>query len=204
MSTFVPITDGAEAEIQLTLFDRPCELTLHFLNESPPTTDFQLGLLAVTLGSWFRSEVLAHLSSDLALRQVQVYDASVFGSTRITDVSFSGVGGVGLPSYPANVSAVISFIPSFGARVRANRNYLPGIPGSAVSGNSLQPTFMATMRSSFGDLVDIAEAVDWRWVCVRRFSAGVALSEAAIARIDHARFNRTSTAQRRQRLHNTF
>jgi len=204
LSTFVPIVDGAEGEIQFSLFDRPCEVTLHFLNRTPPTTTGQLGLLAVTLGSWFSSEVLNHLSSDLLLRQVQTFDASVSGSTRITDVTFSGTGGIGLPSYPASVAAVVSFIHAFGGSVRSNRNYIPGIPGGVISGNNLSLSFRNAMIEAYQDLIDIADGINWRWVCVKRFEEGAPLSEAVVQRVDHVRFNQNSTGQRRQRLHNTF
>lgn len=201
---FVPIPEGAEAEIRLTLFDRPCELTLHFRSITGVVDTANLSALAVRLGLWFSGEVLPHLSSDLVFRETAVFDATVAGTSSIIDVTGAGSGGVGLASFSAMLAGVIAFVPATQPTVRANRNYIPGLPNGSVSGNHLTPTFMAQMRDAYIDLIDIAPLAGYRWVCVHRFAGFTPLSAAVTARVITATFLRRTVGQRRRRVLNSF
>lgn len=204
MSTFVPIPEGADAEIRLTLFARPCELTLHFRSITGVVDTANLTALAVRLGLWFSSQVLPHLSSQLEFRETAVFDATVAGGPSFIDVTGAGFGGQEITSFSAMVAAVIAFIPASVPNVQANRNYLVGLPKGTVVGNDLSPAFMTAMRTAYINLIDIAPLAGYRWVCVHRFAGFTPLAEALTARVVTATFLRRTAGQRRKRVHNSF
>lgn len=202
--TFVPITNGAEVECVYTLFDRPLEVTLHFVDRSPPVTTAHLGLLAVTVGQWQSEQVLPLLSSDLTLNLVRATDQTTFGGASATDVTFAGPGGVGISSYTAIEAAVISLVPFIGARVRRNRNYVAGIHGGVVSRSRLSAAFVSALEDAYDTLIDRSDTINWRWVAVSRFLDNSPRSTALTARIDHSRVFRPVVGQMRRRKLNSF
>lgn len=201
---FVPIPDGADIEIRLTLFDRPLELTLHAIAETPPQTSFSRSSLATFVDLWFSSQLLPLLSSDLAYRETVVRDATVAGGDESVSTVSVGVGGQEIRSYAAMVAAVIAFLPASNSGLRSNRNYIPGMHDGVVVGGRLRPEFMSASIGVYNNLIDIFPLAGWIWVCVHRFAGFTPLSEAAVSQVIHARYNRRVTGQRRKRVHNSF
>ena len=204
MSAFVPIPDGADIEIRLTLFDRPLELTLHAIIEAPPQDAFDRSRLATFVDLWFHDQLLPHLSSDLRYRETVVRDATAAGGAESVSTLSTGFGGQALRSYSAMVAAVIAFLPANQSGMRSNRNYIPGLHDGIAGGGRLNPAFVSASIEAYDNLIDIFPLAGWIWVCVHRFSGFTPLAEATISPVIHARYNRLVTGQRRKRVSNTF
>jgi hypothetical protein len=204
MSTFVPIPNGADLEIRLTLFDRPLELTLHAVAISPPQTSSMRSSLATQVDIWFRGQLLPLLSSDLVYRETVVTDATVVGGDQSAVSVAPASGGQTIGSYSAMVAAVIAFRPPSNVSIRSNRNYIPGIHGGISVGGRLTSTFMNAAVSAYNNLIDIMPLAGWRWVAVHRFNGSTPRTSAATGNVQAARFNQRVTGQRRKRVSNSF
>lgn len=200
----MPVPDTATCSLRHTLFDRYAENTLHFRNLSPPNSPLRLANLAGFVGAWWADNILPWLSFDLQYLMARAQDISVAGGDFVDDVSFSGSGGTVRNALPASVAPVVSFSTATTSMITRNRNYLVGIPDTAVIGNRLHPEWWPHIIEGYDALIDLASAQQWRWVGVHRFVGSTPLSEGVVGRVDHARFLRYTVGQRRKRLHNEF
>jgi hypothetical protein len=163
-----------------------------------------MGLLAVTVGQWWRFQVLPLLSFDVQFLRVTATDQTVESGLSIDDVTWAHAGGVVSNAMPASVSPVIHFYTAFGSGVSRNRNYIPGVSWAHVLGNKLHPEWWPAVVEGYNALIDAAPGADFDWVGVHRFAGSTPLSEGITSEVTHARFLRFTVGQRRKRLHNSF
>lgn len=201
---FVPVPNVVTCELVHSLQERPCEVTLHFENRTPPNDGFTQAAIANRVGFWWRFNILPWLSWDLQFLYVRCTDQSVVGGLEVSDSTWAAAGGTVRNAMPASVAAVIQLWTGVQTGVTRNRNYIPGLPDTSVLGNKLHPEWMPHIVEGYNALIDQAPLADHWWVGVHRFEGYTPLAEGVSSQVVHARFLRTTVGQRRKRLHHSF
>lgn len=204
MTPFVPITDGAQVEIVFVLAGEVVENRLWFVSRQPPVNGTNLAALAQGVFDWYVAEALPYLSSSLQLAAVEAFDWTSTPSPTIAVAGTPTNGGASVEAHSANVADRIWFYSAAAPDRIRNSNFITGIPKDAVTINTVDQTFRASLRDAYVDLIDLAAAFGpfpaWRWVCASAWDAGSLRTEQRVLRTDFIRYNRPWVAQRRKRL----
>lgn len=123
-------------------------------------------------GAWFATTLAPNLSEDWApVRAIGVDLGSPTGST--ASVGLGGVGGVTGEAAPNNVAACISLRTAQRGRSGHGRNFIPGIPNSLITLNTLDTGFINDLTTAYLELVGAGTfAAGWQLVVVSRRTAG--------------------------------
>lgn len=204
-SAFVPLNSGAQAQIVFTLDSKVVENRLWFLFDNPPFGSLELTGLAAGLYNWHTTKVLPYLSSDLQLAAVEVFDWTADPSPTIVVAGPPINGGVAEKSYSANVATRVNLRWPRAFRERMNCNFVPGLPDSAVTLNTLDPTFRNRIWEAYADLIDdtrlFAPVLNWRWVVASAIDAGTLRSELLVGEcIGPVEEEKLKLGQRRKRM----
>lgn len=184
MGVFVPIPGGVQAELVFVSLDVVCENRLWFTFDTPPITGADLTGLANGLADWHTTYVMPYLSRQYTLARIDLRT----WDTPPTGLPFTYVvgqiGGVDEEPHSANVAVVVPFRWPLGFREKRNKNYIPGVPLSAVNLNTVTDTFSEAMREAYSALIDAARdwepALHWRWRVASAFDGGSARSEQLV------------------------
>jgi hypothetical protein len=206
MSVFVPLLDGAQAEIVYE-FNRSKIMSnrLWFIFDNPPITQVALDGLAAGLNGWFNTKVLPHLSSEITYAATKAYDWTADPPPFISGAGLSALGGSASPTHSANVAVRVNLRWPTAMRQRMNCNFVPGVPQSGVNLNTLESTFANNIWSAYADLIDdtrlFSPILNWRWVVTSQFDAGAARTSQLWGEcIGPVRPERLKLGQRRTRL----
>jgi len=147
---------------QLTIID------LSWVN-SGSVTPTNLNQLVNDVGTWFTDVFTPQLSSDWASTRVVGTDLSDLTGPRI-DVANPATGGVSGEAAPNNVAACISFRTAQRGRSSRGRNFIPGIPNSLITLNTLADAFVSNMSIVYENLIGAGLfSAGWQWCVVSRF-----------------------------------
>lgn len=167
---FVPVPDTAHVRLegqvdgQLTIND------LYWRVSGGGITPVNLAVLVTFVGGWGQSNLAPRLSDDWALVRTIATDLSAANSYQV-ELATPATGGISGEANPNNVAACVKFSTALSGRSFRGRNFVPGIPGSVVTLNTMDPTFMSDILSEYGALVGAGTALPgWEWVVVSRFS----------------------------------
>lgn len=205
MGAFVPLNSGAQVELLFTLGGVVVENRLWFIYDTPPFGSLELQGLANGVADWHVNNVLPLLSVDITLASVVAYDWTVPGRSVFELASPNAAGGTNSPTYSANVAVLVPFRWPIGVRERRNGNYVPGIPDSAVTLNTVDPTWSGMMFDAYAALVDLTRMFypieTWRWVNTSGVDGGLPRSEMVWGDVEGPSFVQPfKIGQRRQRL----
>lgn len=132
-----------------------------------------LGSLAAALGTWTTDQLAPLLSRDVTFNSVRCVDLGTQTGPE-GNAGFTAVGGVDQEAAPNNVAACISLRTDQRGRSGRGRNYIPGIPNTLVTLNTLDPTFMDDLINAYGLLVGAGTfVVGFQLVVLSRFTGGV-------------------------------
>jgi len=135
------------------------------------------------IASWYSTFILPFLSSDIDCQLVKVSSWATNPPPTVAFTSISAAGAVAEESHSANVAAVVRFVwTSDSSRKRKNKNFIAGLPLSAIDLNTLTPTYQDILFEAYAALVDSAPAWSagniWRWVVVSLIDNNSVRSEA--------------------------
>lgn len=206
MGVFVPIPNGAQAELIFTLGGEVVENRLWFTFDNPPITTPDFQGLADGVFAWHAANILPFLSSDLQLLFVQVKDWAEEPPLFAAVSSAAPVLGGGSPSHSANVACFVGFRwPGQYASERRNGNFVPGVPTDQVLLNTPTDAFRNAMYEGYSSLIDetrlFTPVFNWRWVVASAIDNGSARAEQLVGEAEGPfprRFIRLG--QRRKRL----
>lgn len=150
---------------QLTIND------LYFFS-SGAITPLSLQTLVDGVQDWFATVLTPLLSDDWSSTGVHGVDlGSATGAA--ADASAINPGGVSGEANPNNVAMVVSFRTAQRGRSGHGRNFVPGIPGSAVTLNTLDPAFISDVLAAYAQLIGAGTFVTgWQWVVLSRQTEG--------------------------------
>ena len=169
---FIPVPNVAQIQCLgrvdgcLTVNDLYFEISGGGINQT------NLAALVFVVSTWFTGNLAPLLSDDWTSERVIGVDLTSNVGPR-SELSVSTPGGVAGEANPNNVAACVSFRTGGRGRSSRGRNFVPGIPGSVVTLNTLDPAFIS-------DLIGVYDGVKgpgtfltgWQWVVVSRFTAG--------------------------------
>lgn len=206
MAPFVPLTDGAQVEVVSVLGGIVVTNRLWFTTDDPPITQTSLDGLAVGVYSWYILRVLPFLSVDLQLAAIVAKD---WTSDPPPFISVAGPpinGGDTDEAHSANVAVVAPFRwPLNFSKLKRNKNYVPGIPKSAVDVNTVTETFSGNIFEGYAALIDAARLfsplLTWRWRVTSAWEGNVLRSTQFVRdSIGPPPGQRLKIGQRRKRL----
>ena len=152
---------------QLTIND------LYFAITGGGITITNLHDLVLAVEDWVGTTLAPILSDDWTCERVVAVDLSNDVGARF-DLASGAVGGVAGEANPNNVAACISFRTGLRGRSFRGRNYVPGIPGSVVTLNTMDPTFINDLELAYTALVGPGTFLaGWEFVVVSRVTGGV-------------------------------
>jgi len=145
---------------------------LYFEVSGGGITPVNIATLANAVAAWFLDELTPELSQDWSAVRVQAFDLGDPAGAAATATS-AGPGGVAGESAPNNVAACISIRTASRGRSGRGRNFLPGVPNSLITLNTLDNTFMATLVSVYEQLIGPGTFLaGWQQVIVSYYTAG--------------------------------
>jgi hypothetical protein len=170
---FQPATNIAQCQLmgvvdnQLTVNDLYFEISgggINFTN---------LSAITAAVASWFSGTLAPLLSDDWsAVRVIGTDLTTAVGPRR--EISSPAPGGVSGEANPNNVAMCVSFRTELRGRSARGRNFVPGIPGSVVTLNTLDPTFISDVTTAYFALAGPGTFLaGWQWVVLSRETAGV-------------------------------
>lgn len=161
---FYVMPHGIQVEVVHTLFESVCECVFTFLPR-PFVGEPTLESASLAVYQYWTQSVLPRLSHQLSFYKVRAVDISDFnGQSAEVVLPEPILGGMITPSCTASVAVRVNLRvvnPPGGAK---GCFFLPGIPTNQVAGNTLAPSWVADMNDHVSDLIDLAEANNWRWV----------------------------------------
>jgi hypothetical protein len=130
--------------------------------------------LLTNLGSWLDTTLSALLSRDLSFTRIRGVDlGSAIGIAQ--EVAAPYTGGVDVEAAPNNVAACVSLRTAQRGRSGRGRNFVPGIPNSVITLNTLDPTFISDLVNAYANLIGPGGFTPgWQLVVLSRVTAGAA------------------------------
>lgn len=204
MITFVPLADGALAEL-LFLYDGvPLSCGLWFVSRQPPVDSTQVGALAAGVEAWAVDHLMPELGNDLLLDSVRATDWTVDPAPSIAVVPALVSGGAAERSLSASVAIRVVFKGSSDQTFKDGSNFVPGVPLSATAGNAYTLELRDAVFEAYVALIDLAPVFGpfpaWRWVVTSGIINGAPRSTRAFARTDFVLFPSPFVSPRRRRV----
>jgi len=144
---FQPCPSIASSVISGTMDGQLVGLTQHWF-ASGAITGASLSGLATSLSNWVSAQLAPLLSRDVTFNLVSCADLST-ATGAMGEQSFTATGGVDQESAPNNVAAVISLRTAERGRSGHGRNFIPGLPNTLISLNTLDPDFIAALIAAY-------------------------------------------------------
>ncbi len=168
---FIPVPQCAQVQIQGVIDGQETINDLYFSHGT--TIDITaLQALADAVDNWYWASILPELSNDFTYVRTIVTDLTTNTSGVAFQSANTGPGGVTGESNPNNVAACISFRTALRGRNWRGRNFIPGIPGSVVTLNTIGNAFITNVQAGYRLLKFGGTTIpgDWSWVVVSRYS----------------------------------
>lgn len=156
------------ADNQLTIND------LHFEISGTGITDVSLNALCTAIVPWVAVTLCPLLSNEWTATRVVGVDLTTVDGPEVTQ-NVSTAGGVSGEAVPNNVAACVSFRTAHRGRSFRGRNFVPGVPNSVVTQNTLSTPFITDLLAAYANLVGAGVFLPgWQFVVVSRRSGGIA------------------------------
>lgn len=125
--------------------------------------------LATDVNSWAITDLAPNLSEDWSYVGCRAFDlGNQYGAG--VEVAGSTAGGVSGEAAPNNVAACVSFGTGLRGRSFRGRNYIPGVPNSVITLNTLSDIFMSNIVGAFTSLIGAGTfSAGWQWVVLSRY-----------------------------------
>jgi hypothetical protein len=167
---FVPVPNTLQVDVLYLWDGQRVENTLYF--EEPDGWDApSIGVFLGELRTLISEELMPLLSVSIQFIELvgRLLDtASSVGVVLSVTPTISGSNPV--EAVPNNVTYTVSFRTGLTGRSFRGRNYVPGIPNDAVTGNTIEAGFRTGVLAFYDALMALATVEGVIWVVVSRFS----------------------------------
>jgi hypothetical protein len=166
---------AAPSILQTTLEGRmDNQLTINdlFWFSSGAITSISVNSLLTNLFNWLNTSLSALLSRDMAFTRIRAVDlGSPIGLAQEMTAAFTG--GVDVEAAPNNVAACVSLRTAQRGRSGRGRNFVPGIPNSVITLNTLDAAFITDLVNAYNNLTGAgAFTAGWQLVVLSRVTGG--------------------------------
>lgn len=185
---FIPVPNVALARLEGTIDGQQTINTQYWEISGGGITPTNLNTLATALLGWFRGTLALQLAEDWNTVRVTCYDLTTENSY-IAEAADSVAGGVASEATPNNVAACVSFRTGIGGRSFRGRNFLPAVPGSVVTLNTISPTWISNILTAYGALIGAGDFLaGWQWGVASRYTGGAPRVSGIISPVTAAIF----------------
>lgn len=169
---FQPATNIAQVTVQGRVDGQITINNLYFEVSGGGITAVNLAQLVSAVDFWASDSLAPQLSDDWSYEITTGRDLTVANGVQVT-ASAPTPGGVSGEANPNNVAVCVSLRTAFGGRSFRGRNYVPGIPATAVTLNSIDPTFSTNLLVVYNALVGAGTfEPGWQLVVLSRYTLG--------------------------------
>ncbi|HKH19362.1 MAG TPA: hypothetical protein VKB53_00360 [Gammaproteobacteria bacterium] len=131
-----------------------------------------LATLEAAIATWVIGELAPLLSDDWTATKVRCVDLTT-QTGPVVEVPVVATGGTAGEACPNNVAAVVSFRTAQRGRSARGRNFVPAVPGSLVTLNTLDAGWITDIITAYLSLVGAGTFVlGWQWVVLSRVFEG--------------------------------
>lgn len=169
---YQPVPDVAHITLEGTVDGQVTINDLYFEVSGGGITPINLGALLLAVSVYWTTNVVPLLSEDWTAVAVSATDlTTATGPSLETAVGVDG--GVAGEAAPNNVAACVSFATAQRGRSSRGRNYVPAVPNSVITLNTMSTTFISNLSDAYNGMAGPgALAAGWQWVVVSRQTAG--------------------------------
>lgn len=141
-------------------------------------TPANIGTLCGDIGAWVGDVLAPLLSRDWTAFRVRGFDLSVANGA-VNESPLSATGGVDVEAAPNNVAACVSLRTGTRGRSGHGRNFVPGIPNSVITLNTLDSGFISDLVAAYFTLAGAGSfSAGFELVVLSRIQGGVPLANA--------------------------
>ena len=173
---FQPVPNVAQIVLEGRVDSQQTINDLYFGISGGGITVVNLQTLVDAMTTWFGINLAQLLSDDWACVRVIGIDLTSQSGPRVEN-AVGNTGAISGEANPNNVAATVSLRTGLRGRSFRGRNFVPAIPGSVVTLNTLDPTFISDLLNEYNILVGPGTFLaGWELVVVSRIQGGVVLS----------------------------
>lgn len=177
---FQPVPNVALTRLE-GVVDRQLTInTLHWEISGGGINAVNLGTLVSAVANWMATQYAPLLSDDWTAVRVVGVDLTVQTGPEVV-ASVTAIGGISGEANPNNVAMAVSLRTANRGRSYRGRNFLPAVPGSAVTLNTLDAGYISTVLTAYGNLIGAGTFTPgWQLGVVSRKQGGVLLANGII------------------------
>jgi hypothetical protein len=169
---FIPVPNVAQITMEGAVDRQQTINDIYFEVSGGGITGVNLFAITFAVATWFAGTFAPLLSRDWAAVRVRGRDLTAANSF-IAEAGAAAVGGIDEEAAPNNVAACIKLATAVAGRSFRGRNYIPGIPNSKVTLNTLDAGFIADFENAYSSLTGAGTFLaGWEMVVVSRFTGG--------------------------------
>lgn len=173
---FIPVTGSVQVTVE-GVADNQLTINDTYWQASGAVNLSGMVGLGEAVSGWVGSAFAPLLSEDWSSTRVRVVDLSSPTGLFFETASVN-TGGVAGEAAPNNVAACVSIRSANRGRSGRGRNYVPGIPNSLITLNTLDNGFISDLLSAYTQFVGAGLfIVGWQWCVLSRFNLGAPRTE---------------------------
>lgn len=195
---FKQLTNGIRVAMEYLWEGKTVTNIIHVVSDVLPTEAI-LHAVGDVVAAWLVDEVMPSLSHRITATLVVATDINTPNSIQVvTPITVGGDGSVEQDSTPNNVALVASLRTQQTGRSFRGRFYVPGLPETVVTGNTIPVSTQLAWALRFADLDTSLDVIDVEWVVASFFSLGIPRVAGIGTRIDSVVIGARVDTQRRR------
>ena len=152
---FIPVPGVIQTEVRATYLNVPVENVLHWWAGEASVPPSDPGNVALSLGTAWVGNPLAHVSDQYVLREIFAFDMTVQAGVMATDTTVADENGtLSDAAMPGSLAAVVSLRTGLRGRSYRGRKYICGLVETEVTGNLIGSTRLASFVADFEAIMD--------------------------------------------------
>jgi hypothetical protein len=170
---FQPVPNVAQLRLEGRVDGQQTINDVYFEISGGGITPLNLLVILANVSNWWQTAVVPLLSNNFSSLRVTAIDLTTVSGPSVEQATAT-VGGVGAEAAPNNVAACVSLRTASRGRSYRGRNFVPGIPNSVITLNTLDSAFISDLVDAYTQLVGPGTFVPgWQFCVVSRQNAGV-------------------------------
>lgn len=196
---FIPAPLCSLVELVFVLAQQRVENTIWVRHDAVPNATLLSNIAEAMIG-WWKDNLAEQISQDCTLDLVQVtYKGDPTGPQAIETLGLPDAGNVPTGAVPNGSAFVVKFGTDLIGRSFRGRNYVAGLPATAVAGSIYSAPVTAAVLSAYSALAGVLTPLNAEHVVVSFHNNGVPrVSGVATAVSSYTNTNRGTRSQRRR------
>lgn len=197
---FIPAENVMLITLSGTLYGGKIQNTLYFKKSNGSSfSQADFDLLADTVELWYFNNLVNSVSNQAGFNVITGYDLTSDSSPVYSQLA-TLVGNVPSSAAPASVAFSISFKTGNRGRSGRGRNYVPGVPESVITGNSVSSAYYNAVRDGYEALIALVAAQGFVWGVLSRYTNGAPRVQGLFQPITNVTFANSQVDSQRKRV----